>query len=205
MSSITMSHIDERDELRKYQEEVLSKAKATMSKDDLSYIEEDLRSPCTQEIAVFRAFAEIVDKSEDQVVVIDTAPTGHTLLLLDATQSYHKELKRTQGDVPDSVKKLLPKLRNPEETQVVIVTLAETTPVLESMRLEEDLNRAGIHAAWWIMNASLYGTGTTNAILSAKAYQELEWLHKINTHTLGKCALIGWKPKDLKGETLLEL
>jgi arsenite-transporting ATPase len=72
-------------------------------------VEEDLRSPCTQEIAVFRAFAQIVEKAENEVVVIDTAPTGHTLLLLDSTQSYHREVQRTQGDIPEPVKKLLPR------------------------------------------------------------------------------------------------
>ena len=90
-SGISMSRIDEAEELRKYQNEVLSKAKAAgLSGDDLAYIEENLRSPCTQEIAVFRAFAEIVEKADDQIVVIDTAPTGHTLLLLESTQSYSR-------------------------------------------------------------------------------------------------------------------
>lgn len=105
--NITMSHIDEEAELKRYQEEILSKARETMSEDDVAYIEEDLRSPCTQEIAVFRAFAEVVDKADNEIVVIDTAPTGHTLLLLDSTQSYHREVKRTQGDIPENVKKLL--------------------------------------------------------------------------------------------------
>jgi len=91
-SGITMSHIDEHAELKKYQDEVLKKARETMSEDDIAYVEEDLRSPCTQEIAVFRAFAEIVEKAEDQIVVIDTAPTGHTLLLLESTQSYNHML-----------------------------------------------------------------------------------------------------------------
>lgn len=115
-----------------------------MSDEDIAYVEEDLRSPCTQEIAVFRAFADIVKESENEVIVIDTAPTGHTLLLLDSTQSYNKEIERSNGDVPISVKELLPKLRNENETEVVIVTLAETTPVYESIRLQEDLQRAGI-------------------------------------------------------------
>ena len=84
-SGITLSNIDEKEELKKYQEEVLSKARETMSDEDIAYVEEDLRSPCTQEIAVFRAFADIVEKAEDQMVVIDTAPTGHTLLLLNST------------------------------------------------------------------------------------------------------------------------
>ncbi len=111
-SGITMSHIDEHVELKKYQDEVLKKARETMSEDDVAYVEEDLRSPCTQEIAVFRAFAEIVEKADDQIVVIDTAPTGHTLLLLESTQSYNHEIKRSNGDIPESAKKLLPRLRN---------------------------------------------------------------------------------------------
>ncbi|HSN66149.1 MAG TPA: arsenical pump-driving ATPase, partial [Fusibacter sp.] len=154
---ITMSHIDESEELEKYKQDVLSKAGDSLSDEDRAYIEEDLKSPCTQEIAVFRAFAEIVDRAEEEIVVIDTAPTGHTLLLLDATQSYHREIERSQGDIPESVQKLLPRLRNPDETEVIIVTHAETTPVYEAMRLEQDLHRAGIQSKWWVINASLYG------------------------------------------------
>ncbi len=201
-SGVTMSYIDEHEELKKYQQEVLTKARETMSEDDVAYVEEDLRSPCTQEIAIFRAFAQIVEKSEEQVVVIDTAPTGHTLLLLDATQSYHKEVKRTQGEIPESVKKLLPRLRNEKETEVIIVALAEATPVYEAMRLEEDLKRAGIHSKWWVINASLYQSGTTNALLKAKASNEIEWINKVNSHTNGSFALIGWSADELKGEKL---
>ena len=142
---ITLSHIDEKLELEKYKKEVLAKAKETMSDADIEYVEEDLRSPCTQEIAVFRAFADIVEKSENEVVVIDTAPTGHTLLLLESTQSYNKEIARSQGDIPESVKKLLPKLNDKDITEVIIVTLPETTPVFEALRLQQDLNRAGIY------------------------------------------------------------
>jgi len=202
---ITTSRIDEHAELKKYQEEVLSKARETMSDEDIAYVEEDLRSPCTQEIAVFRAFAEIVDKAEDQVVVIDTAPTGHTLLLLESTQSYNQEIKRSQGDIPESAKKLLPRLRNTDETEVIIVTLAEATPVCEALRLEEDLKRAGIAAKWWIINSSLYHTGTTNRMLAAKASNEIEWINKVDEHTDGKFAVIGWSPDEIKGDKLKEL
>jgi len=204
-SGITMSHIDEKAELKRYQDEVLAKARETMSEDDMAYVEEDLRSPCTQEIAVFRAFAEIVERSEHEVVVIDTAPTGHTLLLLDATQSYHKEVKRTQGDIPESVKKLLPQLRNADETAVVIVTLAETTPVYEAMRLEEDLKRAGIATKWWVINSSLYATDTTNAFLKIKATHEIEWINKVDELSHGNFAVIKWSADEIKGDTLLTL
>ncbi len=202
---ITMSYIDERAELEKYREEVLAKARETMSDDDIAYIEEDLRSPCTQEIAVFRAFAEVVENAEDQVVVIDTAPTGHTLLLLESTQSYNREIKRSQGDVPESAKKLLPRLRNAAETEVIIVTLAEDTPVYEAMRLEDDLKRAGIPSKWWVINSSLYKTGTTNKLLSAKASNEIKWINVIDRHTDGKFALIPWYAYEMKGNVLKDL
>lgn len=204
-NGITMSHIDEQAELKKYHDEVLSKARETMSDDDIAYVEEDLRSPCTQEIAVFRAFAEIVEKAENEVVVIDTAPTGHTLLLLDSTQSYNQEIKRSQGDIPESAKKLLPRLRNTDETEVIIVTLAEATPVYEAMRLEEDLKRAKIAAKWWVINSSLYNTGTKNQMLSAKASNEIEWINKVDAHAKGKFAVISWSAEEIKGEKLNEL
>lgn len=204
-STITLSHIDEAVELRKYRDEVLAKARETMSEEALAYVEEDLRSPCTQEIAVFRAFAEIVEAADDQVVVIDTAPTGHTLLLLDSTQSYHREIQRSQGDIPLSVKKLLPRISNRDETEVIIVTLPETTPVFEAMRLEDDLKRAGIYSKWWIINGSLYGAGSTNTVLRARANNEIPWINWVAHRTNGSFGLVGWTPEEVKGEQLYRL
>ncbi|WP_169007788.1 arsenical pump-driving ATPase [Faecalispora jeddahensis] len=204
-SGVSMSHIDEAEELKKYQSEVLFKARASgMSDEDISYVEEDLRSPCTQEIAVFRAFAEVVEKANDQVVVIDTAPTGHTLLLLESTQSYNHEIERTKGEIPESVKRLLPRLKS-NETEVLIVTLPEATPFYEASRLEDDLKRAGIAARWWVINQSLYGTNTTNPMLAAKAANEVEWLNRIDEHAHGQFALIAWSADEIKGDRLLTL
>ena len=203
---LKISHIDEANELEKYKAEVLGKARESMGEADLAYIEEDLRSPCTQEIAVFRAFAEVVEEAEDnQVVVIDTAPTGHTLLLLDATQSYHKEIQKNQGDIPESVKKLLPKLRNAAETEVVIVTLPEATPVYEALRLNSDLKRAGIHSKWWVVNSSLYLTNTQSPLLKAKAQSEVEWINKVIETSHGHTVLIKWHGNEIQGKGLLSL
>lgn len=202
---ITMSRIDEHEELRKYQEEVLSRARANgLKEEDIAYIEEDLRSPCTQEIAVFRAFAEIVEKADDQIVVIDTAPTGHTLLLLESTESYDKEIQRTKDETPESVKKLLPRLRS-EETEVIIVTLPEATPVYEALRLEDDLKRAQITAGWWVINQSFYQAGSSNAFIKAKASHEAEWINRVGIHAGGSFVLIPWKADRVKGDKLLDL
>lgn len=190
--NITISHIDEKQELLNYQREVLEKARKMMSAEDLAYIEEDLRSPCTQEIAVFRAFAEVVDKAENEVVVIDTAPTGHTLLLLDATQSYHKEVQRTKGEIPISVQRLLPRLRDAQQTEVVIVTLPEATPVFEASRLRDDLLRAGIHNKWWVVNQCISMTETDNSMLVARAKTEKQWLEKVSEISNRNFVTIPW-------------
>jgi arsenite/tail-anchored protein-transporting ATPase len=202
--NLEVSHIDEKQELADYQKEILDKARLTMDEDQISYIEEDLRSPCTQEIAVFRAFAEIVEKAKEQVVVIDTAPTGHTLLLLDSTLSYHKEIQRTQSEVPESVKNLLPVLRDPEITEVIIVSLAQTTPVYEALRLQEDLQRAALSVNWWIINSSMAKTHTVNKLLKARANSEWEWIKHVSDHTLGKCAVVEWSHEEIAEKKLLE-
>ncbi|NCC80423.1 MAG: arsenical pump-driving ATPase, partial [Clostridia bacterium] len=200
---ITMSRIDEEKELAKYREEIIGNAKRNnLSEEDIAYIEEDLRSPCTQEIAVFRAFAEIVDKADNEVVVIDTAPTGHTLLLLDSTQSYNSEIKRSSGNIPESARKLLPRLRNKKETEVLIITLPEATPVYEAMRLEDDLIRADIATKWWVINSSMYQAGTTNKMLAAKASNEIEWINKIDERSNGIFALMAWSPDEIEGDKL---
>lgn len=202
---ITMSHIDEAVELKKYQTEVLDKAKENhMSDEDIAYIEEDLRSPCTQEIAVFRAFAEIVEKADDEIVVIDTAPTGHTLLLLESTESYDKEIQRTKGETPEAVKKLLPRLKS-AETEVIIVTLPEATPVYEALRLEEDLERANLDVNWWVINQSFSKAKISNSLLKTKASSEVEWINRVEQHTNGKFAVIAWSGEQIKGEKLLEV
>lgn len=202
---ITMSHIDEVAELKKYQEEVLSKARQNgLSGEDIAYIEEDLRSPCTQEIAVFRAFAEVVEKADDEIIVIDTAPTGHTLLLLESTENYDREIRRTKGETPESVKHLLPRLKG-KETEVIIVTLPEATPVYEAMRLEDDLKRAGLSANWWVINQSFALTDSSNRTLAIKANNEAEWINKVDQHTHGKTVLLPWHPEEVKGDKLLSL
>ena len=192
--NVEVSNIDEAEELQKYKDEVISKAIASgVSKEDLDYIKEDLRSPCTQEIAVFRAFADIVEKAEEKVVVIDTAPTGHTLLLLNSTESYHKEMERSNSEIPESVMKLLPRLKNKNETEVVIVALPEATPYFEANRLEEDLNRAGIDNKWWVINASLLAADTNDPFLKARAANEEKWIKRIAKETKGNYVVIPWQ------------
>ncbi len=172
-SSLTVSRIDPDAETARYTAEVLASA-GEMDPADRALLEEDLRSPCTEEIAVFRAFARVVDEGQDGFVVLDTAPTGHTLLLLDAAESYHREVARTAGSaqIPDAVRALLPRLRDPAYTRMLLVTLAESTPIHEATRLQEDLRRAEIAPYGWVVNASLAASGTAHPLLRERAALE---------------------------------
>lgn len=196
---LTVSRIDPKAEVEAYRQEVLEQLGSTLDVEGLAYLNEDLNSPCTEEIAVFRAFAKVVEKAEDQFVVIDTAPTGHTLLLLDAAQSYHKEISRSTGEVPESVEKLLPRLRDPEETTVAIVTLAEATPVFEASRLQEDLRRAGISPQWWVINQSFANTQTKDPILRGRAQAEYKWIQTVTEKLADHTVIVPWQIEEYRG------
>lgn len=192
MPGLSVSHIDEKHELEAYEAEVLDTARKTMGNEDFSYIQESLRSPCTQEIAVFRAFADIVAKADEEVVVIDTAPTGHTLLLLESTQNYDEQMENTGGEVPESVRELLPRLHDPAQTEVVIVTLPEATPVYEAQRLRDDLNRTGIDSRWWVVNQCLSLGDATDPMLRARAASERQWIERVEAMSKGLTVGIPW-------------
>jgi len=202
--NMTISRIDPKVEVEKYQQEIVEASKHELDEESIAYLEEDLRSPCTEEIAVFRAFANIVEKANDEIIVIDTAPTGHTLLLLDATHAYHKEMKRATEEVPVAVQQLLPRLKNPKETTVVIVTLAEATPVHEANRLHNDLNRANISPKWWVINQSLYAPHTVDPILHGRSVSEIEWIKEVEKNSDNNYVIIPWKIKNPVGYEMIK-
>ena len=153
--NLSVSRIDPEKETADYTAEVMANAGKDLDEQGKALLEEDMRSPCTEEIAVFRAFARVVDRGKDGFVVLDTAPSGHTLLLLDATEAYHRDVLRNMSAMPESVRELLPRLRDPEFSRVLIVTLPEATPVHEAATLQRELKRAGITPYAWVINQSL--------------------------------------------------
>ncbi len=171
--NLTVSRIDPEVETAKYQANILATKGRDLDAQARAMLEEDLRSPCTEEIAVFQAFSKVIRESSRHFVIMDTAPTGHTLLLLDATGSYHKDIMRHQGDTKKA-RMVTPmmRLQDPAQTKIVIVTLPETTPVLEAAHLQQDLKRAGINPWGWIVNSSLAVAATTQPILQKRAHSE---------------------------------
>ena len=181
-SRLRVTRIDPAVEIRRYTDEVLAAAGNGLDAQGKALLAEDLRSPCTEEIAVFRAFAETVAEGEDRFVIIDTAPTGHTLLLLDAAESYHREVLRKPSGSPEAVQRLLPRLRDPSFTHVVMVTLPEATPIHEAMQLERDLARADIVPFAWVVNQSLTPLDLTDPVLRARRAHEASHLQELVGH-----------------------
>jgi arsenite-transporting ATPase len=177
-----VTRIDPEFETRRYMEEVLADTGKALDAHGRALLEEDLRSPCTEEIAVFRAFAETVAQGEDRFVIIDTAPTGHTLLLLDAAEAYHREVLRKASDAPEAVRRLLPRLRDPLFTHIVLVTLPEATPIHEAMQLERDLARADIRPFAWVVNQSLTPLDVTDPVLKGRRGSEAIHLRELLDH-----------------------
>lgn len=194
---MTVSRIDPDAETEAYRQEVLTTVGATLDDEARALMEEDLRSPCTEEIAVFRAFARIVAEGADRFVVIDTAPTGHTLLLLDASESYHREVSRSMSDIPETVRQLLPRLRDSSFTKVFLVTLPEATPVHEALALQTDLRRAGIEPAGWIVNQSLAPHSVVEPVLHQRRMREFRYIEEVVGVGL-PVFLLPWQIEPLK-------
>ncbi|MEK8052843.1 arsenical pump-driving ATPase [Ideonella sp. DXS22W] len=194
VANLSVERIDPALEIANYRREVLDKAGAGLDASARAMLEEDLRSPCTEEIAVFRAFARTVDMAAQAFVVLDTAPTGHTILLMDSAEAYHREVNRTQqGELPEAVRTLLPRLRDPAFTRVLIVTLAEATPVHEAERLQADLRRARIEPYAWVINQSLLASGTQDPVLLQRARCEAPYIRQVQQTLSTRCALLPWQ------------
>ena len=207
VEGLTLSKIDPAAETEAYQGEVMLAQGAAMDEAGRALLEEDLRSPCTEEIAVFRAFAREVGRGTGRFVVLDTAPTGHTLLLLDASEAYQRELERqARSTQPEEVLKLLERLRDPDFTRILLVTLPEATPVHEAAALQEDLRRAHIEPFAWVINQSLLNSGSCDPLLQCREASEHRYLREVVEKQARRTAWLPWQAEEPVGpEALLHL
>ena len=183
MENLQVSCIDPAEATRSYRDHVMATKGARLDEQGRAMLAEDLLSPCTEEVAVFQAFSRVISESRRTFVVVDTAPTGHTLLLLDATGSYHRDVARNMGENMHFTTPLM-RLQDSQETKVILVTLAETTPVLEAAELQADLERAQIHPWAWVVNNSLAAAAPTSGLLRLRASEELRQINKVkNEHS----------------------
>ncbi len=204
VEGLTLSKIDPAAETAAYTAEVMADQGAQMDAAGRSLLEEDLRSPCTEEIAVFRAFAREVGQGTGRFVVLDTAPTGHTLLLLDASEAYQRELERqARSTQPEEVLKLLERLRDPYFTRILLVTLPEATPVHEAAALQEDLRRARIEPFAWVINQSLLHSGSCDPLLQCREAFEHRYLREVVEKQARRTAWLPWQPEEPVGPDAL--
>lgn len=190
VAALTISRIDPAEETRRYIERAMAAKGKDLDDEGRRLLLEDLRSPCTEEVAVFHAFSRIVNQARREIVVLDTAPTGHTLLLLDATGSYHREVLRTSSIPAERIITPLMRLRDPAYTKVLLVTLAETTPVLEAAELQEELRRAGVEPFAWIINQSLAAADPSDPLLRARGIAEWPLIERVDTELATRTAIV---------------
>ena len=190
LDNLTVSRIDPHSVTERYREHVLSTKGANLDAEGRAMLEEDLRSPCTEEIAVFQAFSRVIREAGKKFVVMDTAPTGHTLLLLDATGAYHRDIVRQMDETGVHFTTPMMQLQDPRQTKVLIVTLAETTPVLEAANLQADLRRAGIEPWAWVINNSLAACASASPLLQQRARNELREIDAVANRHAQRYALV---------------
>ncbi len=210
LENLTVSRIDPHEVTERYRAQVLAAKGASLDAQGRALLEEDLRSPCTEEIAVFQAFSRVIREAGKKFVVMDTAPTGHTLLLLDATGAYHRDMVRQMGASGLHFTTPMMQLQDPRQTKVLLVTLAEKTPVLEAANLQADLKRAGIEPWAWIINnsvaASALGAPLTSPLLRQRAQNELVEIESVATRHARRYALVPLLREEPIGvERLLQL
>jgi arsenite/tail-anchored protein-transporting ATPase len=204
LANLSVSRIDPVAETAKYSAEVMSNAGGGLDEQGKSLLAEDLRSPCTEEIAVFRAFADAVAQGSDGFVVLDTAPTGHTVLLLDSALAYHREVTRQSNQMPEAVEQLLPRLRDPDYTRVLIVTLPEATPVHEAASLQRDLRRAEIEPYAWVINQCLSPLTIQDPLLQERQLHEEPYIREVMEKQSHRTVLIPWQIDPPVGKIGLE-
>jgi arsenite-transporting ATPase len=206
LDNLTLSRIEPYVETERYRHHVMETKGKELDAQGKALLEEDLRSPCTEEIAVFQAFSRVIREAGKKFVVMDTAPTGHTLLLLDATGAYHRETARQLGPRGINFTTPMMQLQDPKQTKVLIVTLAENTPVLEAASLQSDLRRAQIEPWAWVINNSLAMANPTSALMRQRASNELTQIEAVTRVHAKRWAVVPLQAEEPIGvERLMKL
>ena len=203
-NTINIEKIDPKIETKRHVDSVIAKNEGKLSADDMALLKEELSSPCIEEIAIFEAFAKTVHKAVEEFVVLDTAPTGHTLLLLDASSAYHKEvMKNSNDEMSEELTQLLPRIKDKKFTKILLVALAEATPTHEAKDLQEDLRRADIYPFSWVINRSFAVTSSSNNLLCQKGLNELKFIHEIKEQLSNKLVVSPWLADEINNEEVL--
>ncbi len=190
---LQVSRIDPKAETQRYVDKIVAAKSPHLDAQERALLLEDLRSPCTEEVAVFHAFSRIVGEARSAFVVLDTAPTGHSLLLMDATGAYHRQMMREfEGHGSARVVTPLMRLQDAAYTKIILVTLPEPTPVSQAAALQDDLRRAGIEPYAWVLNKSILAAGTRDPLLAARVAGERSQMERMSAGLTQRCFMLPW-------------
>jgi arsenite-transporting ATPase len=204
LPGLKVDRIDPIMETQRYVDKIMAAKGPKLDEQEKALMLEDLRSPCTEEVAVFHAFARVVSEARSAYVVLDTAPTGHSLLLMDATGAYHRQMVRElEGQGSSRIVTPLMRLQDPSYTKIILVTLPETTPVSQAKALQEDLRRAKIEPFAWVINKSVLIAGTQDPLLAARLAGEKEQCDRVANGLSKQTYMVPWRAKAPIGLTEL--
>lgn len=205
VQGLSVGRIDPKVETQKYVDKIVASRASTLTEDEIALLVEDLRSPCTEEVAVFHAFSRVVSQARTSFVVLDTAPTGHSLLLMDATGAYHRQMVREfKGQASDHIVTPLMRLQDADYTKILLVTLPEATPVSQAAALQDDLRRASIEPFAWVVNKSLLATDTTDPLLRARLDSEQKQMTRVADQTRHAVIVVPWTAEPPVGVAALK-
>ena len=204
LPGLKVDRIDPLVETQRYVDKIIAAKGPHLDAQEKALLLEDLRSPCTEEVAVFHAFARVVSAARSAFVVLDTAPTGHSLLLMDATGAYHRQMVREfEGQARNRLVTPLMRLQDPDYTKIILVTLPEATPVSQAQALQEDLRRAKIEPFAWVINKSVLAAGTQDPLLAARLQGERAQMDRVANGLSKKTFLVPWRVRAPIGLTAL--
>nr|WP_315204362.1 arsenical pump-driving ATPase [uncultured Albidiferax sp.] len=193
MPGLHVSRIDPKVETQRYVDKIMAAKSPGLNAQEQALLLEDLRSPCTEEVAVFHAFSRIVGEARSAFVVLDTAPTGHSLLLMDATGAYHRQMVREfEGKNAGYVVTPLMRLQDAAYTKIILVTLPEVTPVSQAAALQDDLRRAHIEPYAWVLNKSVLAAGTHDPLLAARLAGERKQMERMSAGLAPRSFVVPW-------------
>ena len=190
---LRVDRIDPKVETQRYVAKIMAARSPGLGAQEQALLLEDLRSPCTEEVAVFHAFSRIVSEGRSAFVVLDTAPTGHSLLLMDATGAYHRQMMREfEGHGGGRVVTPLMRLQDAAYTKIILVTLPEVTPVSQAAALQDDLRRASIEPYAWVLNKSVLAAGTQDPLLAARLAGERKQMARMAAGLARRRFILPW-------------
>jgi arsenite/tail-anchored protein-transporting ATPase len=193
LPGLQLSRIDPKLETQRYIDKIMAAKSPRLDAQEQALLLEDLRSPCTEEVAVFHAFSRIVSEARSAFVVLDTAPTGHAMLLMDATGAYHRQMAREfEGHGAARIVTPLMRLQDPAYTRIILVTLPEVTPVSQAAALQDDLRRAGVVPHAWVLNKSVLAAGTHDPLLQARLAGERQQIARMAAGLAQRLYALPW-------------